>query len=143
MARKRPARRTPAQRKLSQVEKAVQKERHRDHEDVLGVYKRITSIVWRRLSPTFGIRTINAIARNIIARRSEDHDLRLLDVGSDGLLWDRLENAKDLPPANKLQEQLDDFISDFFEALANLIGRLMVGKLFKEAEELARKGEGE
>lgn len=143
MASKRPARRAPVQRKLNKIEKSVQEERHRDHDDVVGVYKRITSIVWQRLSPTFGIRTINAIARNIIARRADDHELGLLDVGSDGLLWDRLESAKHLPPANRLQEQLDDFISDFFEALANLVGRLMVGKLFKEAEELARKGEGE
>lgn len=143
MAGKRSVRRASRQRKPGQVEKSVRQERHRDHEDVLGVYKRITSIVWQRLSPTFGIRTINAIARNIIARRADDHELGLLDVGPDGLLWDRLEAAKTLPPADKLQEQLDDFISDFFEALANLVGRLMVGKLFKEAEELARKGEGE
>jgi len=143
MARKPPAQRGSTKRKQRLVEKSVQEERHRDHDDVVGVYRRITSIVWQRLSPTFGMRTINAIARNVIARRSRDHELALLEVGPDGLVWDKLEAAKHLPPAPRLQEQLDDFISDFFEALANLIGRLMVGKLFKEAEEMARKGEGE
>lgn len=143
MAGRRPARRAPAPRKLRAVEKSVKSKRHSDHDDVVGVYQRITSIVWQRLSPTFGMRTINAIARNIIARRAKDRELALLEVGPDGLLWDRLEALSHPPPAQRLQEQLDGFIGDFFEALANLIGRLMVGKIFKEAEEMARKGEGE
>lgn len=110
---------------------------------MLGVYKRITDIVWQRLSPTFGIRTINAIARNVIATRSRDRELALLDVGPEGLIWDKLDAQTRPPNPDRLQQQLDGFISDFFEALANLIGRLMVGKIFREAEELARQGEAE
>lgn len=109
--------------------------------DVIGVYKRITDIVWQRLSPTFGMRTINAIARNVIAKRAADGALALLDVGADGLLWDRLTENVQTQSADRLQQQLDAFIGDFFESLANLIGRLMVGKIFKEAEEIARQGE--
>lgn len=142
MASKRAAR-TPKRRRPGPAEKTVKGDRSRERDDVVGVYQRITSIVWQRLSPTFGLRTINAIARNVIARRANDRELALLEVGSDGLLWDKLEAIAHPPSPQRLQEQLDDFISDFFEALANLIGRLMVGKIFKEAEELARKGESE
>lgn len=112
-------------------------------DEVVGVYKRITDIVWQRLSPTFGMRTINAIARNVIARRSRDRELALLEVGPEGLIWDKLDAQARPPNPGRLQQQLDGFISDFFEALANLIGRLMVGKIFREAEELARQGEAE
>ncbi len=143
MASRRPTRRASLPRRPGVGKERDQADRRRDHQDVVGVYKRVTSIVWQRLSPTFGMRTINAIARNVIARRPEDGELALLEVGSNGLLWDKLEGLPHPPPARRLQEQLDGFIGDFFEALANLIGRLMVGKIFKEAEELARKGEGE
>ncbi len=122
---------------------AARESRHSARDDVIGIYKRITAIVWQRLSPTFGMRTINAIARNVIARRADDRELALLDVGPDGLIWDKLEPRIKSPSPERLQEQLDGFIGDFFEALANLVGRLMVGKIFKEAEELARKGEDE
>lgn len=130
----------PAKRKAVRSSQAAES-RHAARDDVIGVYKRITRIVWQRLSPTFGIRTINAIARNVIARRPGDRELALLEVGPDGLVWDRLEERVRSPSAERLQEQLDGFIGDFFEALANLIGRLMVGKIFREAEELARQGE--
>lgn len=138
----RSTRRSGAAKVVADARREAASARHADREDVVGIYKRITGIVWQRLSPTFGIRTINAIARNVIARRSGDRDLRLLEIGPDGLIWTRLEARLRAPSsADRLQQQLDDFIGDFFEALANLVGRLMVGKIFKEAEELARKGD--
>jgi hypothetical protein len=35
---------------------------------------------------------------------------------------------------------LEVLLDEFFEALSNLIGKLIVGKLFHEAEEMAKKG---
>ncbi len=141
MARATASRRTAPRRASA---RAVTRAQHgAEHDDVIGVYKRITQIVWQRLSPTFGMRTINAIARNVIARRASDRELGLLDVGPDGLVWARLEAHLRPGLADRLQTQLDAFLGDFFDALANLIGRLMVGKIFKEAEQLARKGEDE
>lgn len=110
-----------------------------DHRaEVIGVYKRVTGIVWQRLSPTFGIRTINAIARNVIARKAVKRPaLAALRIGPDGLAWEGVDERLGQVAPEELRAALDEFLDDFFEALATLIGRLVVGKIFKEADELA------
>lgn len=108
--------------------------------EVVGVYQRVAAIVWQRLSPTFGIRTINAIARNVIARKSRKHEhLGALEVGEDGLDWHQLEERLGQIPLDELRRMLDEFVDEFFDALSSLIGKLVVGKIFKEAEASARK----
>lgn len=110
---------------------------------VIGVYIRVISIIWQRLSPTFGIRTINAIARNVIARKSAAYPaLAYLRVGNDGLEWDGLLANLGKLPEDQVRLMLEEFLDEFFEALANLIGKIVVGKTFREAAEMARK-EGE
>jgi hypothetical protein len=109
--------------------------------ELLGVYERVAAIVWQRLSPTFGIRTVNALARNVVARQAKRHpDMTALKVGPNGLEWAEIERKLMDIEAEELRRMLDDFIDEFFEALATLIGKLVVGKIFKEASELAREG---
>jgi hypothetical protein len=113
-------------------------------QEVVDVYKRVTGIIWQRLSPTFGIRTINAIARNIISRKGQEYPALLeLRVEQDGLVWQHLEAQLGQIDEEQIHQMLDEFLDEFFEALANLIGKLVVGKIFKEAEEMVRKGDGE
>ncbi|MHB1417607.1 MAG: hypothetical protein ACYC1C_20355 [Chloroflexota bacterium] len=110
-------------------------------QEIVEVYKRVMTIIWQRLSPTFGIRTINAIARNVISRKSAEYPaLANLQVGQDGLEWGQLEERLPQTDEAQLRPMLDEFLDEFFEALSNLIGRLVVGKIFKEAEEMAQKG---
>ncbi|TAK34504.1 MAG: hypothetical protein EPO21_09425 [Chloroflexota bacterium] len=112
--------------------------------EVVDTFRRVTNIIWQRLSPTFGIRTINAIAKNVIVRQTENHPpLSYLKVGPDGLLWDDVYAHLGEISDEQTQAMLETFLDEFFEAVANLIGKLVVGKLFREAEELARAGEEE
>ncbi len=112
--------------------------------EVVGVYQRVTAIIWQRLSPTFGIRTVNAIARNVIVRGTKTHpSLALIKVGEDGLEWGELEAKLAEVDGESLHLMLDSLLDEFFDALANLIGKLVMGKIFKEAEEMARKGSSE
>ena len=109
--------------------------------EVVGIYRRVSTIIWQRLSPTFGGRTINAIARNVIARNSKRHPhISALKVTDNGLEWHELEMVLEQISLRDLRAMLDDFIDEFFEALSSLIGKLVVGKIFKEAEAAARKG---
>ncbi len=109
-------------------------------QDTVAIYKRVNTIVWQRLSPTFGIRTINAIAKNAIVRLSKQHPyLTRLQVAADGLEWTQFEARLDLVDEEAVGAMLDALMDEFLEALATLIGRLMVGKIFAEAKEAAEK----
>ncbi len=109
--------------------------------ETVNIYERVTGIVWQRLSPTFGIRTINAIAKNVVIRQAPLHPfIRHLQVGEDGLVWTEVRAQLDEVTEDELASTLEALLDEFFEALSNLIGRLVVGRLFQEAEELARKG---
>lgn len=104
------------------------------------IYERVMKIVWDRLSPTFGIRTINAIAKNVIARQAHTHPfVQNLQVDADGLVWTEMKSHAGEVPVDELSEGLEILVDEFFDALSNLIGRLIVGKLFQEAEEMAKK----
>lgn len=110
--------------------------------ETVGVYERVMNIVWQRLSPTFGIRTINAIAKNVIVRQSKAHPFaRYLHVGDDGLVWTDVKAHVSEVPIEELSRSLEALVDEFFDALSNLIGRLIVGKMFREAEEMAKKGD--
>jgi hypothetical protein len=110
--------------------------------DALKVYQRVFIIIWSRLSPTFGIRTINAIAKNSIARQSKAHPfLTFLTVNYDGLVWDRFESEHAGSVDEAAFDALDALLDEFFDAVSNLIGKLIVGKIFQEAEEAAKKGD--
>ncbi len=109
--------------------------------DVVNIYQRVTGIIWQRLSPTFGIRTINAIAKNVVVRQASVHPfIRHLQVDQDGLVWAEMRTHLDEVSEDELASTLEAMLDEFFNALSNLIGRLVVGKLFQEAEDLA-KGE--
>jgi hypothetical protein len=109
--------------------------------EMVNIYERVTRIIWERLSPTFGIRTINAIAKNIIVRQSTTYPfVRYLQVDEDGLVWNELRSRAGEIDEEQLSSGLEVLLDEFFEALSNLIGKLIVGKLFHEAEEMAKKG---
>lgn len=111
---------------------------------LVGVYERVTSIIWQRLAPTFGIRTVNAIARNVIVRSAKQQPaLGLIKVGDDGLDWSGFEAQLADMDDEKVRQMLDGFLDEFFDALASLIGNLVMGKIFKEAEEMVRRGGSE
>jgi len=108
--------------------------------DTVRVYQRVTAIIWQRLAPTFGIRTINAIAKNALARSTREHPaLAALKVGADGLEWGALDAHVPAVGEEELGAALEFFMDEFFEAVATLIGRLVINKLFVEAEEEIRK----
>lgn len=108
------------------------------------VYKRVIAIIFERLSPTFGQRTIAAIAKNVLARQSKTHpSLAYLKVSDEGVDWKEYQQHLGEVPEEQVSKGLEEFLDEFFEALSNLIGRLIVGKLFKEAEELAKRGDEE
>lgn len=108
--------------------------------DIVKVYKRVNLIIWERLGPTFGVRTINAIAKNAIARRQKQHPyLANLKTTSDGLVWDDFDAHLDQVSEDEVSAMLEDVTDEFFDALATLIGRLVVGKIFQEAEQEVRK----
>ena len=110
--------------------------------DAIKVYQRVFQIVWGRLAPTFGIKTINAIAKNSIVRQSKDHPLlALLMVDDDGLVWARFEAEACNSSTEEAFDSLDAMLDEFFDAVSNLIGKLIVGKIFQEAEEAAKKGD--
>ncbi len=111
-------------------------------DDIVVAYQRIMAIVFDRLSPTFGRRTIAAIAKNVLARQAKDHEiLKHLAVSDEGMDWVELKSHLGEATEEEVSKSLEDFLDDFFDALSNLIGRLIVGKLFKEAEEAAKRGE--
>jgi hypothetical protein len=110
--------------------------------DALNVYQRVFQIVWGRLAPTFGIKTINAIAKNSIVRQSKAYPLlALLTVDDDGLVWGRFETEVRGLSNEEAFDSLDALLDEFFDAVSNLIGKLIVGKIFQEAEEAAKKGD--
>jgi hypothetical protein len=109
-------------------------------QDTVRVYKRVTSIIWQRLSPNFGLRTINAIAKNAIVRTAKQHPyLTHLKVSADGLEWNNFEAALNEVNEDEVSAMLEDMTDEFFDAVATLIGRLVVGKIFAEAEEAVQK----
>lgn len=111
-------------------------------QEIVNVYKRIVNIIFERLSPTFGQRTIAAIAKNVLARQVKKHpSLKFVAVSERGADWGALESHLAAYAEEQIAASLDDFLDEFFEALSNLIGRLIVGKLFKEAEEMAKEGD--
>lgn len=113
-------------------------------QEIVNIYKRILAIVFDRLSPTFGQRTIGAIVKNVLARQSKKHKiLAYLKVTDQGMGWQDLEDHLPDVSVDELSASLEEFLDEFFDAISNLIGRLIVGKLFKEAEELAKRGEVE
>ncbi len=110
--------------------------------EILNIYDRVTKIVWQRLSPTFGLRTINAIAKNVIARQGQTHSfIKYIQVSEDGLDWGEAKLHVGEVSEEELDSSLEALLDEFFDALSNLIGRLIVGKLFQEAEEMAKKGD--
>lgn len=109
----------------------------------IDVYKRVTRIVWSRLSPAFGIKTINAIAKNSLARQVKNHPLlNLVSVDESGLEWTRVESEVVRYPEAEVSESLEAFLDQFFDALSELIGRLVVSEVLEEAEK-ARKEKGQ
>ena len=106
----------------------------------LRVYERVVAIVWQRLGPTFGQRTIAAIARNALARRAEAHpplaDLRVTEAGLD---WAAVQARSGSYEEEALSKALEAFLDEFFDGLSNLIGQLVVQRVFKEATEHAEE----
>lgn len=113
-----------------------------NQDETVRVYKRVTSIIWQRLSPTFGIRTINAIAKNSLARSAQQYaELARMKVGPDGLEWEQFETHLDQIDEERVSAMLEQLMDEFFEAISVMIGRLVVGKIFAEAEEELQKKE--
>lgn len=109
--------------------------------DIVNIYERVMKIVWQRLSPTFGLRTINAIAKNVVVRQSQEHPFaRYLRVNESGLDWTEVKAHVSQVSEEELSSSLETLLDEFFDALSNLIGRLVVGKLFQEAEQEVKKG---
>jgi hypothetical protein len=105
------------------------------------VYERILVIIFQRLSPTFGQRTIAAIAKNAIARQGKKHPvLKHLSVSENGVEWAEFDLHLGESPPEEIDSALEAFLDEFFEALSNLIGRLIMGKMFREAEEQVMRG---
>lgn len=110
-------------------------------EETVDIYKRVIAIVFDRLSPTFGQRTIGAIAKNVLARQSKKHKaLAYLSVSERGIEWQQLQGHLGEITYRELSSSLESFLDEFFEALSSLIGELIMAKVFKEAEEGARQG---
>ncbi len=112
--------------------------------DVVRVYKRVTAIIFQRMGPTFGSRTIGAIAKNALARQGKRHPiLAYLAVSDQGIDWGELDSHLGEASEEEVSAGLEDFLDEFFEALSNLIGRLVLGQIFREAEEMTKRGEPE
>jgi hypothetical protein len=105
-------------------------------QETVRVYERITESIWQRLAPTFGQRTINAIAKNAITRTARTHPalLRLEVTPDDGLNWEQFEHHLGDVTGDEVSTMLGDLMDEFFEALSNLAGRLIADKVFSEAE---------
>lgn len=105
-------------------------------QDTLGVYQRITASIWRRMTPTFGVRMINAIAKNAITRIARAHPtLGYLTISvDDGLEWDEFDRHVDEASAEEVSAMLGDFMDEFFDGLSTLTGQLIADKIFAEAE---------
>ena len=108
------------------------------------IYERITNIIWRRLAPTFGERTIAAIARNVVALDSAKYPiLQHLQVTDQGSRWGTLKYAVQGEGSEDVTAGLDTALDDLFEALSDLIGRLIVSKVMTEAKGEAQKEGGQ
>lgn len=108
-------------------------------QDIVNVYKRIMLIIFERLSPTFGQRTIGAIAKNVLARQARKRKLlKLLTVTDKGIDWEQFEANLSEFKDEDISASLEAFVDEFFEALSNLIGKLIMGKLFREVVDKAR-----
>ncbi len=109
--------------------------------EIVRVYERVTDIIFQRLGQTFGSRTIAAIAKNVQARQSKSHQiLSYLTISEKGIGWAGLREHVEEAGEEEVGESLEEFLDEFFEALSNLIGRLILGQLFKEAEESIHRG---
>jgi hypothetical protein len=109
--------------------------------EILRVYERVTDIIFQRLGPTFGTRTIAAIAKNVAARQSKAHGLlAYLAISERGIDWSGYREHAEEVSEEEASAGLEEFLDEFFEALSNLIGRLILGQLFKEAEESINRG---
>ncbi len=112
--------------------------------DVVNVYKRVTAIIFQRMGPTFGSRTIAAIAKNALARQGKRHPvLAYLTVSDKGIDWSQFDSHVNEVSEEEVSAGLEDFLDEFFEALSNLIGRLVLGQIFREAEEMTKRGESQ
>lgn len=105
-------------------------------QDTMRVYQRITASIWRRMAPTFGIRTINAIAKNAITRASRAHPYLLhLEVApDDGLTWAHFDGHLNEVSPDEVNTMLGELMDEFFDGLSTLAGNLIANKIFTEAE---------
>ncbi len=111
-------------------------------QDIVNVYKRITAIIFERLSPTFGQRTIGAIAKNVLARQSKKRKvLKHLRISENGMDWAEFEAHLEETTDEDISAGLEAFLDEFFEALSNLIGKLIMGKLFREVVDTVKRGD--
>jgi hypothetical protein len=109
--------------------------------ETVKVYERVTEIIFQRLGPTFGSRTIAAIAKNVQARQAKAHyALAYLAISENGIDWSGYRAHLDEVDDEEVGASLEEFLDEFFEALSNLIGRLILGQVFKEAEESVHRG---
>lgn len=100
------------------------------------------AIVFQRLSPTFGHRTIAAILENSLARRAKRHKiLRHLAVTEDGVQWDAFRNHLHEASDQEISAALEQLLDEFFDVISHLIGRLIATKLAEEAKETAKRGD--
>jgi hypothetical protein len=109
--------------------------------DTTRVFQRITASIWRRMAPTFGVRTINAIAKNAIVRTARVHPyLNHLEIAADnGLDWGKFEGHIDEVHADEVSTMLGDLMDEFFDGLSTLTGQLIADKIFSEAEKESGK----
>ncbi len=110
--------------------------------ETVAIYERVTAIIFQRLGPTFGQRTIAAIAKNVVTRQAKQHRLLgFLAVSEQGVNWSDFKAHLGDVPEEEVAASLEGFLDEFFEALSNLIGRLILGQVFKEAEEAVKGGD--
>ena len=77
----------------------------------------------------------------MFARRAQtDPLLARLKITEEGIDWRGFEARIEKLPADEVRRMLDAFVDDFFEALASLIGRLIVAPIFQEAKSVTKGG---
>lgn len=93
------------------------------------------------MTPTFGVRTINAIAKNAIIRTMRVHPyLSHLQISADnGLEWGAFEGHIDEFRAEEVGAMLGDLMDEFFDGLSTLTGQLIADKIIAEAEKESGK----
>lgn len=106
---------------------------------ILKTYQDLLKTIWDRVVPTLGIVSTSTIFKRAIETAGKKHPIiGYLKVGDTGFSFEELEKNLGEDEA-VVRDSFKELIANLFDILAKLTGKVIVGELLKEVEEVEKK----